>query len=238
MLTAEIRTEAETYLRSKWPEEGCAFVVETADGMALIPVQNRHPSPREHFLVTDAHVAEDAGCIVAFLHSHVAHPLTPSAADEVAAANDDFPWYVVGLSNADEVAGWFSVRPSYDHLPLENREYVEGVWDCWALVRDFYEINFDVTLPDFPRHTRFWDDGLDLLHDRIAPAGFAKCQAPYQRGDLFLMRIGNSTVDNHLGVYLGDGEFLHHPYLQKSRKGVYGKYWQDATSIVVRRCKS
>ena len=54
-----------------------------------------------------------------------------------------------------------------------------------------------------------------------------------QAGDLILMQI-ESPKTNHAAILVSDNIILHHLYGRPSCKGVYGGYWRDRTTRLLR----
>jgi len=123
---------------------------------------------------------------------------------------------------------------------LIGRPFINGIWDCYStgirdvfrydgfgLISEFYKTD-SIILPDFPRDYEWWGgvgkDGkefgptADLYRDNFEAAGFRPIDISELRGgDVFLAQIG-STVTNHGGVYLGDGQIFHHLRRRVSRR--------------------
>ena len=117
---------------------------------------------------------------------------------------------------------------------LVGREWSHGVLDCYALVRDWYQLERGVDLPNFARFDDWWKRGENLYIENFARAGFAPVDASdLQAGDCFLMQVA-SSVPNHAAVYLGDGLILHHLQGRLSSRDVYGGYWQKVTTHILR----
>ena len=50
---------------------------------------------------------------------------------------------------------------------------------------------------------------------------------------MIVMQI-NANVPNHAGVYLGDGLLGHHLYGRLSSKDVYGQFYRERTTHIMR----
>lgn len=223
---------AQAHAIAEYPRESCGLVLASGEYVAC---RNIAEHASEHFILSpeDYADAEDRGDIMAVVHSHPDQPAMASHADRLGCEASGLPWGIVVLG-MDGVVGTVWIQPEGWEAPLIGREYTAGILDCWTLMRDWYAREMGIELPDFPRSDRFWDRGENLLVERIAPAGFVPASGAIQRGDLILMTIGRSPVANHLGLYLGDGTFLHHPYLKLSRRDQYGGAWVEKTTATVR----
>ncbi|WP_145579822.1 NlpC/P60 family protein, partial [Yersinia vastinensis] len=125
------------------------------------------------------------------------------------------------------------IMPSEGIKPLKGRPFVHGIWDCYAIVRDWYRLERDITLPNFERSDGWWDRGENLYMKHYADAGFYAHAEPLEVGDVILMQY-KANEPNHAGVYLGDGKMIHHRYGSLSEIVPYGGYWLDRTIKVLR----
>ncbi|MGU7780537.1 C40 family peptidase [Burkholderia sp. PU8-34] len=230
---------------AEYPRECCGLVVRTGTGDEYVRCRNVAAKPSEQFALApeDYAAAEDAGEIVAIVHSHPGGTARPSPADRVMCERSGIAsWAIVSLGvQADGSIGvddWCEFGPSGYVAPLVGREFVHGVHDCYAIVRDWYLAGCGVALPDFERADDWWNDGRSNLYiDHFAEAGFVDVgqDAELQVGDVLLMQIRSENgVPNHAGVYLGDGRFLHHMHGRLSRRDVWGGMWAVHCATVLR----
>ncbi|MCK9032661.1 C40 family peptidase, partial [Haemophilus influenzae] len=68
--------------------------------------------------------------------------------------------------------------------------------------------------------------------DNFEDAGFYPVK-DLKIGDMIVMQI-NANVPNHAGVYLGDGLIGHHLYGRLSSKDVYGQFYRERTTHIMR----
>jgi cell wall-associated NlpC family hydrolase len=178
----------------------------------------------------DYAAADDQGQIVGVVHSHPGLPPNPSQADKVACEASGLPWFIVGIPSED----WAQLEPCGYIAPLVGREWSHGVLDCYALLRDWYQAERGIELPNYERFDDWWKRGENLYLKNFAGAGFQALESDDpQPGDCFLMQVA-SPVPNHAAVYLGDGLILHHLQGRLSSRDVYGGYWQKVTTHVLR----
>ena len=125
----------------------------------------------------------------------------------------------------------------YDNLL--GREFSHGNHDCFGLVRDFYNQNWDLNIPNYARPTRWWDKGMNMYVDLFRDHGFVPLTGhpdEWRAGDGVLMCI-RSTVANHSGVFVEGGKILHHFVGRRSCVEDYRAMWRNATIMVVRHPK-
>ena len=222
-----------------YPREACGLIAVIKGRERYIPCRNMARTPSEHFILApeDYANADEQGELVAVVHSHPDVPARPSEADRVACEASGLPWVIVAVQRGDDGAvsagDLVEIRPDGYQAPLVGRPFAHGVLDCYSLVRDFYDRELGIDLPDFPREDGWWDRDGDLYMQNFRAAGCQPISGPMQRGDIILMAI-RARVANHAAVYLGDGLMLHHLYGRLSSRDVYGGMWAEKTILVVR----
>ena len=121
--------------------------------------------------------------------------------------------------------------------PFEGKSFNLGVQDCFSLSIDFFKENFNIVIPNISR-PHDWDaDKLDLINDFYHLSGFKKIDAeaewPPRPADVLVTTISGSNP-NHLVIYLGSNEILHHPNNQLSKKEMMRPVWKRFTSYILR----
>ncbi|WP_372356988.1 C40 family peptidase [Xanthomonas sp. NCPPB 3443] len=226
------------HVSAEFPREACGLVVATAEGERYIPCRNTADTASEHFRLPgeDYAEAEDQGEILALVHSHPNAPATPSDADRVMCELSELTWHIVSVGQIDGVPACGDVQtimPSGYTAPLVGRQFAHGVLDCYTLLRDLYARELGIHLGNYDRADKWWDSGGDLYLQNFAKEGFAEITDEPLPGDVFLMQV-RSPVINHAGIYLGDGQMLHHLHGRLSERVVYGGYWAERTVKVIR----
>lgn len=230
------------HAEQEYPRESCGLILICRGREKYQPCRNT-ASGETHFMI-DAEeyaAAEEQGEIVGLVHSHPNAPAQPSEADKVACEASGLVWYIVRVDRVGDVpqAGEIvTLEPCGYRAPLVGRQFYHGVLDCYTLIRDWYQETLNIALPDFKRHDDWWNDGQsDIYTEGYPQAGFVKIpagEAP-QIGDVIFMQIrSNNGVPNHAGVYIGDGQILHHLHGRLSSRDIYGGYWQEVTRYIVR----
>jgi cell wall-associated NlpC family hydrolase len=194
-----------------YPEEACGII--TPGGFEPVPnLAETRSGPGAQFVMP----AETAlGDILAILHSHPDGPAHPSAADMQGQIDSAVPWGIaVTLPDfVSEVVFW---GPGVPIPPLIGREFrhgpsgTDGKGDCYALVKDWFQLERGIALPEVPRDDMWWEGGKNLYLDLFEPLGFRCIGLDEVRpGDGFLIAI-RSPVPNHAGIVLDHGLMLHH----------------------------
>ena len=156
------------------------------------------------------------GKIDILLHSHIrrqlSHPILipPSARDiEMWMAGDIPVW---GMVTVDKTGGYSDICWLDDAFipPLIERPFVHGIYDCYSSIRDFYRLELNITLKNYPRDNVWWESGKNLYVENFADAGFVEVDdSEYRIGDVLLSQI-SSHVINHGCVVTGSNQVLNH----------------------------
>lgn len=236
---------AKTHALAVFPQEAAGIVVRTAQGQLYRPCRNVAVRPERDFVIPgeDYADAEDAGEIVAIVHSHPNGTARASHVDRMSCEQWGHPFGIITLGG-DPVhlgdVGW--VQPEGWRAPLVGREFHYGVLDCYTLIRDYYAWELGITLPEFDHGPDCWWDrkhanyraGFSPYLQHFASAGFVEASGALQVGDIVLMQI-RADEPNHAGVYIGDEIMLHHLYNRLSDRVIYGGYFADVTRKIIRR---
>jgi proteasome lid subunit RPN8/RPN11 len=211
-----------------FPKEACGII--TADGFIALP--NRHPDPENFFdCADDAAEYQIAGTLLAVVHSHGARPRQrvkpnyPSSMDMRQQAAMNVPWGLCVSSATMATKPWFW-GPGIETPPLVERVFrhgpggSDGRGDCFALIKDYYQIAQGIELPDFPRDWEWWlDEDADLYEHGFREAGFEPVRHDDVRiGDVGLVASPVVAADGralrprviHGAIYVGEQQVLHH----------------------------
>lgn len=123
----------------------------------------------------------------------------------------------------------------YEHLA--GRSFVHGARDCYTIVREFYRDNFGIELTDYARPQDWSADKFDLIRTLHEREGFKMVTdwkaADLRPGDVLAVAIGESNP-NHLVVYVGDNQMVHHLGGRFSAIETYRDFWRNSTCFVLR----
>ena len=221
MLASDVYAAASAHAIEAYPQEACGAVVSGA----YVRLRNVANDPAVYFAIdpNELHDAVADGVLEWIIHSHPNGPAHPTEMDMRHQAQDDVPWAIIPTDGkACMPAVCFG-----DSLPIPDligRPFVHGVTDCYALIRDWYQVERGVRLPNFPRDDEWWNSDGNLYLDGFQEAGFRRItRDEAQPGDVFLAQI-RSPVPNHGGILLDHGLALHHLANRLSRREPIGPW--------------
>ena len=229
MISFSIKQAIAGEARKAAPHECCGLVVNGQ----IVPCVNSSPSPSDYFTIAaeDYVRASKLGEIEAVYHSHVDGIRGFSRPDIAACKQSGLPWIVFHAPSGD----FFYANPT-GSAPYEGRQWIYGIHDCYAIVKDFYQQEFGIVLDDFERGEEMeWESkGWTMFVDNYSQQGFYETEKPERKGDILLMQVG-APSPNHVGVMTGqDNSFYHHLMDRVSEKSVYGGYWAKVTTKTLR----
>ena len=204
-----------SHAKAEDPKESVGLLLNIKGKERYYPCRNLSMTSHQCFILDpeDYVKADSIGDITAIVHSHPATPPTPSQADLVSCEDSNLPWHIINPKTEQ----WAYCEPKGYEAPLLGRQWVWGVTDCWALVRDWYKkekgINLmkgtrPLTPEQFINNPMSEENGDG--HNFLLQAGFRLLEPneKLEHGDVLLMSILANGL-NHAAVFI-DGDVLHH----------------------------
>lgn len=231
--------------KSVYPNEACGFIAQGSSGLYYSPRENKSTTPKDTFEIDPQEW--DPTC-VAVVHSHPNTAFEPTKADMEGQINTAVPWGIYSIRQDWETKEFLTSDIMYFGKgvpipPLVGRTFRWGPsgsdngGDCYAIIKDFYKLKYNIDLPEFPRDNHWWKNGGDMYRDGFVQAGFRQIsEHELQDGDVFLAQV-LSKVPNHGGIYLsndqdGKGMCLHHLTDQLSRRDNINVYKRFITHFL------
>lgn len=232
------------HAESEFPNECCGVVI----GSQYFKCDNVSDDPENKFKFDNKQIdaLEDRfGRIRAYVHSHPNASARPSEYDLIKIEQFKKPWIICSWPE-----GQITYNEPYGYKPkLIGRNFHHGWQDCYSLIRDFYDRELGITLKNYDRDDKWWEnpDAEPLYLKNFTDAGFVEVDTP-KYGDVILFSI-HSTHSNHAGIYLeSNGElksersescighqlFLHHMYGRKSVREIFSAYWMNRATHYLR----
>ena len=210
--------------------EACGLLSLERGRVRWNPCPNVADNPKHDFIIDplDYKAVSEKGDVVGVVHSHPGESPQPSVLDRAACDRLGIPWYIFGEN--DE---WIKLEPSENTYDLLGRPFVYGVYDCFTILKDYFEAE-NINIYPYEYEWEFWEKGKNLYLENFEKEGFKKVtDNSLQIGDLILMAL-NSDITNHAGIYVGRGKMLHHAPNRLSCRDNYNGIWKQITRMIVR----
>lgn len=246
----QVIQKAKDHAKAQYPKESCGLIIKTSQGRDYYPCNNKAIRNSDFIIDPEDYAkAEDLGEILAVVHSHPDASPQPSMADRVSCSLWGLEWLILSYPDVGE----YWLKPDNYQAPLLGREFAHGILDCYTLIKDYYERELAIQLPDFKRDNLWWEnkESHSLYEENFENAGFYKVDnlSDYQRHDVIIFQVGRTYHPNHAGIYLGDDPnltseetpkvigkpfFLHHLYGGDSKRDIYGFEWNSRKRYLLR----
>ncbi len=93
----------------------------------------------------------------------------------------------------------------------------------------------NIKLPDFSRNAQWEEQTPHLFEDNYPKYGFKEIDPKnIKRGDGILFKYKEASPACHIGLYLGDGTFMHHPPGRFSLIEQYNNAYKRRTQFIIR----
>lgn len=120
---------------------------------------------------------------------------------------------------------------------LLGKTFVHGTQDCLSIVREFYNLNFGISIRDYARFDGWWDKPeYNLYMDNYEREGFQLVHDPVHKArpaDLLLV-AWKSTRPNHAGIVVDTNLILHHAPGRLSEVTRMSSLWRDNLCAIIR----
>lgn len=220
---------------AQYPKEACGLIIRKGRKSVALACENSADTPENRFRISALEYARCAkeGRVVGVWHTHTNESAEPSEADRSMCEGSGVPWYILAINKRDGefvFDGPTAIDPKGYQTPYVGRPYVYGIHDCYILVCDYYQREFGIEMRrDYPRIESWWSKGFNFFNEDFPKEGFVSVSGQKaQPGDVFIIQSG-AAVGNHVAVYIGNDQILHHCIGRLSTKDVYGGYWQKHT---------
>jgi len=231
MIEDKIIAEITHHAAHVFPEECCGLVIDNGGVLQYIECENKSHQPENSFLIDPLVYARCANNVKFIVHSHPNRSPQPSEADKASSERAGIPFLIMSYPTC-EVSNYY---PTGYKTPLEGRQFVYSVMDCFTLVKDYYSQVLNIEIPDRQRKPYGWwnESGAEsYIMSDYEKWGFKKVDF-LKSGDLIIMQL-QGHAPNHAAVYLGDGIILHQTLNTVSRREQYGNYWRKNTVCYLR----
>lgn len=225
IIISQLAEKFKSHAERVFPEEACGLVLLQDNYPAYLECENVCAGNKLLDFEIDDKVSdlyEDN--IIAVFHSHTNGNPRLTACDKEFSEGTRTPYIMYCYQSG--TFDWY--RPKGIIRPLLEREYVGGAADCYGLVRDYYFVNLGISLPNFYREDKWWLKDKNYINEEsFKEAGFINVfPQELKEHDVVVMKF--SGVNDHLGVYIGGGKFMHHAYKRLSKIDHFSGSWKKS----------
>jgi proteasome lid subunit RPN8/RPN11 len=195
-----------------YPFEACGFIKDNF----FVPVANIAGAPFDDFKIHRDLYLQYEHCPIVHSHPYIKGSQgrdyrEPSLLDQKQQIATGVEWGIVA-TDGEYVSEMNTFGDLDSRPPLIEREFIECINDCYSLVQDWHWKEHKIRLPQVPRLPG-WDLlGQNLISNLSASVGMINIDAePIREGDLLFLSIHSRTNEvNHMAIYTGDNNILHH----------------------------
>lgn len=224
--------EFEQHVKEQYPREACGVI---SDGV-FIPVRNKHPQPKLAFILNPDDLV-GIHKVDAYVHSHTDNNPYPSKEDMQSQIDQGVPFGLC-LTNGEQVTKPFFWGGNVDIPPLVGRKFrwgpsgTDGGGDCYAIIKDYYKLELNIDLPEYPREYGWWNKGETMYEDFFPQAGFHEIyEHEVQRHDVILFQWLGKTP-HHGAIYVGNNLMTHHLTDKLSSRDLVSRYRKFAVKYL------
>jgi hypothetical protein len=219
ILSESQKTAIKEHTLSCFPKEACGVI--TVD--SYIPLENVSPNPHFSFEIKKEDFNKVAEEAIAIYHSHTRLPgeyyelvksydaRTPSKKDVQSCNALGIPFFI-SATDGETVMECIQF-PQSPEEELFHRPFIFYINDCYTLVRDYLFQKHGIKLDGHHDTFDWFNDGKGIVYPfydaYYEEWGFKEIsEDELEEGDVVIMSFGGTA--NHLGIYVGDYNILHH----------------------------
>jgi len=224
-LPKDIITSIKLHAHREFPKEACGVVIVYKGKPKYVECTNIS-SIEDHFIINPVQYAALSDKTYLIVHSHTTGN-EPSEHD-ISCLNTLRVPYLIYYIESDT----YGVYYPKNYNKLIGREYVFGEQDCFEAARDWY-LAHDIIVP--PRRKwvdNWWEHHYNYIKDDISQWPLKQVDNP-EYGDILTFKV-DSSIENHLGVYLGDDMFYHHAVNRMSCVENIYPFWAEFLESIYR----
>lgn len=215
-------------------EEICGFVCIKGFEVDIFPCQNIALDKTTDFEMSQEEYFEcmKIGIPFAVYHSHPNGPSSFSPADLESSDESTMPFYLYDVKSGE----WLEYIPKTYEISLEGQKFCWGINDCYGLCRNYFRQTLGIYIRDYDRDEDFGPSNSNMIMENFEKEGFVKFDLgaiDVKPHDALLFDISN-RCPQHLGIFRGQQNFLHHPLGTLSRSEQLNDKWLRHLKYVLR----
>lgn len=216
--------------------ESCGLILQNQKEIFIYPSINISLEKDKFFTINpkDYLKASLLGNIIGIYHSHTENGSLDFSQTDIKNAKNHGLIYVLYCikTNSFKIydGSQESIYKDYLNIPFEI-----GKNDCYELIKNYYKNELKINLPNLSRDKNWYENNNQrfLLEFQSQFHKFLKETNILQKNAILLFKYKHKEYPHHLGVYLDNNEFLHHPQNKFSTINIYDKIYQKCTSKIL-----
>lgn len=238
LLNNNLKQEIRQHALSRSEEEVCGFICFNLFShiKEIYRCNNSISNRANSFSISplDYVRASRSGEILAVYHSHINNNVEFSLSDKINSNNHEIPFI---LYNVKQNIFNEYIPNNYDNTYV-GREFKYGKSDCLSLVKEYYkkELNIDIIDKFLNRTEKWFEENSSAFLEgwkRDNPK-FRVVDKPQKHDVLLFNYYKMIKAPHHVGVYLGNDIFLHHPRHKYSLIEYYSNSFKKRTIYTLR----
>ena len=217
MLNNLIKESIKRHSLEESPKECCGVLVKTKNNLVAFPCHNVSEKPEKHFSIkpTDYLKASSAGEVEAVYHSHNSSNDKFSPNDILNSKSHDLP-FVLYCSPKDSFS---TFDPKKSKTFWYDKVFKIGETDCYTVVKEYYK-DLGIKLEGENNLGNDWCQKNPELIQQLfdlnknnpdLPIIELPATSSLRKHDVIVFQFVKGAGPNHVAIYLGNGEILHHP---------------------------
>jgi proteasome lid subunit RPN8/RPN11 len=232
-----IKEQIKSIALSKFPDESCGLVIENGNELTCFSCGNIAENKKQHFVIDpkDYVRASRLGKIVAMFHSQENDFNEGASQLDIlnSKAHD-----ILSIIYCWRSGGFFEIDPkNTESKALFNLDFEIGKNDCFSLVRNHFKTKHDIEINDYKRNDSWFDLNPGIIENNYKKEEFQKVNMRDLKEDDVILFGFNSMEASHMGIYLGNELFLHHPRNKRPAIEFLSKSWSTRIKTVLRHKK-
>ena len=218
MIEENIKQKIKQHALSENPRECCGVIISSGDKTSVIECRNVSDNPKETFSLStnDYLKASRKGKIKAIYHSHPNQNKIFSNYDMLNSQAHRLDYLLYNIPH--DSFSFFDYRKNKTFI--YNKPFKTQTADCYSLVKEYYEkLNINLLDKQDSRNTPDWHLQNPNLIQQIFNLNREENEHVFnqvdtkqlKKHDILSFELVKDKGPIHVGIYLGDNTFTHHP---------------------------
>jgi proteasome lid subunit RPN8/RPN11 len=212
-----IKKSIKIHSKEEFPKECCGLIVSRNKEDQIFKCRNTSESPKNHFSLhpVDYLRGSESGAIKAVYHSHPSDNDKFSPCDILNSKKHSLLYVLYNVKK--DVFSTFD--PKKDKTFLYDRIFRIGESDCYTFVKEYYA-DLGIKLHGYNNLGDNWHkknpnliQDLFELNEKDKNLNISELSpsSEFRKHDVLVFEFLKGSGANHVAVYLGNGQIMHHP---------------------------